>query len=215
MAPAALVKLDLEALAARGGELCELGAHIQAALAEFVVRAAAFDTDGGWAGAGIRSCAHWLSIQAGLDLSTSADLLRVGHALAELPLLRQAFATGRLSLDKVRALLRVANPADEEVWLELALGADASQVVRVCREVRRSMDADAPGHADQLLARRGVWTRRREDGMLRLVALLPPEDGAGVVAALEAGARRAGRGFHRASAGAGPARGPGGAGGEG
>src|SRR5215472_881654 len=172
-----------------GRQLCELSAHIQAALADFVLRAAAFDDGSGSGGAGIRSCAHWPSIQAGLDLHTSADLLRVGHALADLPLIRQAFSGGQLSLDKVRAVLRVASPADEEVWLELALGADASQLVRICREVRRSMDADAAGQADRLLARRGLWTCVREDGMLRLVALLLPEDGALVVAALEAVAR--------------------------
>src|SRR5207302_1812445 len=39
---------------------------------------------------------------------------------------------------------------------------------------------------EQLRARRGLWARRREDGMLRVVALLPPEDGAVVLAALEA-----------------------------
>src|SRR5215472_16267655 len=110
---------------------------------------------------GRQLCELSAHIQAGLDLYTSADLLRVGHALADLPLIRQAFSGGQLSLDKVRALLRVASPADEEVWLELALGADASQLVRICREVRRSMDADAAGQADQLLARRGLWTRVR------------------------------------------------------
>ena len=189
MATIAAPRLDQGAAAAAGSQLCELGAHIQAALAEFAVLVASFDAGGGWGGAGIRSCPHWLSIQAGLDLSTSADLLRVGHALADLPLLRQAFAAGQLSLDKVRALIRVASPADEEVWLELALGCDASQLVRICRECRRSMDADAPGQDDRLRARRGLWTSRREDGMLRLVALLPPEDGAVVMAALEAVAK--------------------------
>ena len=78
------------------------------------------------AAGGIRSCSHWLAINAGLDLRTSSELLRVGHALAELPLIRQAFSSGQLSLDKVRALILVATPADEELWLELALGADAS-----------------------------------------------------------------------------------------
>src|SRR5260221_681117 len=180
-------RLDEAASIASGRQLCELSAHVSAALADLVQLIAAFDAGGGWAGAGIRSCAHWLSIQAGLDLSTSADLLRVGHALSGLPLLRQAFSAGQLSLDKVRALLRVATPADEEIWLELALACDASQLVRICRECRRSMDADAPGQDDKLRARRGLWSRRREDGMLRLVALLPPEDGAVVLAALGAG----------------------------
>ena len=172
--------------AALGGVLCELAAHVHSAHAELALRAAAFDAAGGWCDTGIRSCAHWLAIQAGLDLPTSRDLLRVGHALAGLPLIRAAFAGGQLSLDKVRAVLQVACPDDESLWLELALGADAAQLVRICREVRRSMDADAAGQADRLLARRGLWSRVREDGMLRIVALLPPEDGAVVQAALEA-----------------------------
>jgi hypothetical protein len=51
------------------------------------------------------------------------------------------------------------------------------------------MDADRPGNADELRAKRGLWTRVREDGMHRLVALLPPEDAGLVTAALEAVAR--------------------------
>lgn len=189
MAEQTLRQLDSETALDLGRQLCELSAHIQAAQAELALLLAAFDDGAGWGGAGIRSCPHWLSIQAGLEYHTSADLLRVGHALAELPLTRQAFAAGQLSLDKVRALLRVTTPADEEVWLELALNADAAQLARICREVRRSMDADLPGQADELRARRGLWTRVREDGMHRLVALLPPEDAGLVTAALEAVAR--------------------------
>jgi hypothetical protein len=175
-------RLDEAAAIARGGQLSELAAHVHSALADLVLLAASFDSDSGWAAAGIRSCAHWLSINAGLDLHTSADLLRIGHALADLPLIRQAFASGQLSLDKVRSLLRVANPANEQLWLELALGSDASQLSRICRASRRSMDADP----DKMLAKRGLWTTTTESGMLRLVALLPPEDGALVMAALEA-----------------------------
>jgi len=59
-----------------GGELCELAAHVHSAHAELALRAAAFDAAGGWCDTGIRSCAHWLAIQAGLDLHTSRDLLR-------------------------------------------------------------------------------------------------------------------------------------------
>src|SRR5689334_20326102 len=98
-------QLEHEASAAgRGGQLRELAAHVHAALAELALRAAELDAAGAWCHAGIRSCAHWLAIQAGLDLATSHDLLRVGHGLAELPLIGRAFGEGRLSLDKVRAL---------------------------------------------------------------------------------------------------------------
>src|SRR6266545_50620 len=182
-------RLDETASVARGGQLSELAAHVHSALAELALLAASYDSAEGWAAAGIRSCSHWLAINAGLDMRSSSELLRVGHALAELPLVRAAFAAGQLSLDKVRALILVATPADEELWLELALGADAAQLARICRECRRSMDADLPGQDDKLRARRGLWTWTTESGMLRLVALLPPEDGAVVMAALEAVAR--------------------------
>src|SRR5712691_11120153 len=138
-----LDELGEEARDGVGRRLCELAAHLNAAVAELTRLAATFDGAGGWAGAGIRSCSHWLSIETGLDTRTSLDLLRVGHALGELPGVRGAFADGRLSLDKVRALIGVVTPADEEVWLELALGTSASQLVRICREYRRSLDADA------------------------------------------------------------------------
>src|SRR5215472_14860823 len=159
MAKPPVRQLDESTALEVGGQLCELSAHIQAAQAELALRLADLDDAAGWGGAGIRSCCHWLSIQAGLDYHTSSDLLRVGHGLAELPLIRQAFSSGQLSLDKVRALLRVATPADEEIWLELALGADAALLARICREVRRSMDADAPGQVAELEAKRGLWTR--------------------------------------------------------
>jgi hypothetical protein len=110
----------------------------------------------------------------------------VGHALERLPQLAQAFRGGELSLDKVRALTRVATPADEEIWVEVARQATGSQLARICREHRRALEAEAPEVAERQLARRGLWAHDEEDGSLRLEALLAPEDGAVVLAALEA-----------------------------
>jgi len=190
MTTIAAPRLDQGAAAAAGSQLCELVAHVSAALAELAQLVASFDAGGGWGGAGIRSCPHWLSIQAGLDLATSADLLRVGHALAEPPLLRQAFAAGQLSLDKVRALIRVASPADEEVWLELALG------------MRRLPARPHLPRVPPLHGRRRSRPGRRAAGQARALdqqargtaccawwALLPPEDGAVVMAALGGGGK--------------------------
>src|SRR2546430_11502916 len=171
---------------AAGERISELGAHVHAGLAELAQLVAAFDDGQGWAYPGFRSCAHWLSIHAGLDLRTGSDLLRVGHALDGLPRVRAAFEAGRLSLDKVRALVQVARPDDEESWVELALRLAASQLTRVCRHYRLAMEADRPEQRDRELARRGLWASTTEDGMLRIVALLPPEDGALVLATLDA-----------------------------
>lgn len=64
-------------------------------------------------GIGVRSCAHWLSINIGCDVSNSGEMVRAGHALEALPVLRAAFADGRLSFDKVRAVTKVATPDDD------------------------------------------------------------------------------------------------------
>ncbi|MGH7904214.1 MAG: DUF222 domain-containing protein [Candidatus Dormibacteraceae bacterium] len=174
---------------ALGGGIRALSAHLNAALAELAGLVAAFDEGEGWAEGGIRSCPHWLSINAGLDQHSGAELLRVGRALASLPAIRQAFAAGELSLDKARALTRVATAADEGVWLEVGRQASGSQLARLCREYRRAVAADDEERAEEQLARRGLWSHWREGGMLHLEALLGPEDGALVLAALEAVAK--------------------------
>ena len=77
-----------------------LAARINAATAELVQLSADLDTDGSWADIGVRSCAHWLSINIGCDVWNGGEMVRAGHALEELPVLRAAFAEGRLSFDK-------------------------------------------------------------------------------------------------------------------
>ena len=85
-----------------------LAARINAATAELVQLSADLDTDGSWAEIGMRSCAHWLSINIGCDVWNGGEMVRAGHALEELPVLRAAFAEGRLSFDKIRAVTKVA-----------------------------------------------------------------------------------------------------------
>jgi hypothetical protein len=88
-------------------ELLGLAGHIAAAEARFLQLLGEFDERGGWAGDGIRSCAHWLSWRAGMSRRTAAERLRVAHALRNLPRISAAFAAGRISYSKVRALTRI------------------------------------------------------------------------------------------------------------
>lgn len=144
-----------------------------------------YDSSEAWAEAGARSCAHWLSVAAGFDLRSSAELVRVGHALKELPAIAEAFARGELSFDKVRAVTRVALAQDEAMWLRVALSSSGSQLERICRAVRSALDVNDPRRADDELAHRGVRSWWRNDGMLELMAVLPREDGAVVMAAID------------------------------
>lgn len=97
-------------LAELESELLGLAGHIAAAQSRFLALLAEFDDRGGWAGPGLRSCAHWLSWRAGMSLRTATEHVRVAHAVTRLPLVAAAFADGALSYSKVRAITRVAVP---------------------------------------------------------------------------------------------------------
>lgn len=169
----------------RAQDVTELAAHLHAATASVVDRIADFDASGEWKGDGFRDCAHWLTIHSGFGPWTAADMVRVGRALRELPLLRAAFADGRLSFDKVRSLVQVALQEDERVWLDVAVAASSTQLARICQAFRRAMVVDDPDrHARQQAARTfNAWWLH--DGMLRLVATLPPMEGRVVLEAVE------------------------------
>jgi len=167
-------------------DILGLSAHIAAAQAELAAKTARFDATGGWGEGGIRSCAEFLSQNAGLDLGTGHDLVSVGAGLNRLPLLAAACAAGELSFDKARAVASVATEVDQRMWVELARQCTGSQLIRICRGFRRAMAAAEPQLDRRHQARRGVVQTWRDDGMVRLVALLTPEDGALVLAAIEA-----------------------------
>jgi hypothetical protein len=172
-------------------QLCELAAHTHAAMAELSRLAAEFHDLEGWCVDGVRSFSEWLTFNTGFAPRTGDELLRVGQALQALPQIRAAFAAGRLSFDSVRELVSVATPDVEHLWLTVAEAASGAQLSRICRACRRVLDLDSPNHVDDQLRRRGVWTHFEDDGMLHLRALLPPEEGALVTAAIEATIRAA------------------------
>ena len=168
-----------------GDEVCEVAACTHAGIARLVSRLVAFDDARGWAFDGVRSCADWASINTGLDVRTAQQMLVVGRAVAALPRIAAAFAAGQVSFDKVRSVCRVATPADEEIWLQLAQQASSAQLARICRAVRKAIETDAPARAEAHMAQRGLWAHWGDDGMLRIQAVLPPDDGAAVIAAIK------------------------------
>lgn len=168
----------------------ELAAHIHAATYQLARLSAELDDSGDWRGIGLASCAHWLTINAGYDIWTAGEMVRVGHALKELPLIAEAFAAGRLSFDKVRALAQVARPSDDRIWVDVALQASGSQLARICRAFRRSTESEGADRAEAQQRKRRLVTWWREDGMLEIFASLPPEDAAVVLNALESATDR-------------------------
>jgi Domain of unknown function (DUF222)/HNH endonuclease len=162
-------------------ELVNLAGRIASAQCRFLELLAEFDAREGWAGPGIRSCAHWLSWRVGLSRRTGREQLRVAKALLSLPMVVDAFRAGRLSYAKVRAITRIATPATERALLDLALAGTASHVERAV-SAARARSTPALEHA----ARRGVSWRWDQDGSVVLRARLAPDEGARLIGALQA-----------------------------
>src|SRR5918999_4398915 len=80
-----------------GEEITELAAHIHAATCRWLALVAEFDRRGGWAQWGCKSCAAFLSWRCAIAPGAAREHVRVARRLEELPVIRAAFAQGRLS----------------------------------------------------------------------------------------------------------------------
>ena len=146
---------------------------------------AEFDRRRAWSDWGCRSCSHWLSWRCSLSPAAAREHVRIALRLQELPLIRGAFAEGRLSYSQVRALTRVEQVVREEELLSLARHATAAQLERLVRAYR-GVVARSRAAADGGPERYVTWDHA-DDGSLLLHARLPAEEGAIVLAALQAG----------------------------
>ncbi|MGZ5330649.1 MAG: DUF222 domain-containing protein [Solirubrobacterales bacterium] len=168
-------------------EIVQLAAHVNAGMARWLELVAEFDRREGWGSwTGCRSTAEWVAWRCALEPRAAREHVRVARRLTELPATRSALADGSLSYSKARALTRAVTPASEEELLELAEHATAAQLERVCSALRRVSAAEA-GRARENRFLAWFW---EDDGSLSIHGSLPPEDGAALLAALEAARAR-------------------------
>ena len=163
-------------------ELATLAAHLYAGTCRWLELVAELDRRGGWAADGRGSCAEWLAWRCALTPRSAREHVRVARCLPELPSTRAAFARGELSYAKVRALTRVATPANEDELLELARVCTAAQLERTVRAYRRVSLAEAREQQDDAYLS-VFWNA---DGSLEVHGRLAAEDGALVLRALDA-----------------------------
>jgi hypothetical protein len=174
--------LDLE------NQITELAAHIHAASYHLLTLIRKYDQEGGWAGPGLRSCAHWLNWKCGIGMNAAREKVRVAHALADLPDISKAFSKGKVSYSKVRAMTRVATPENEEFLLRIALHGTASHVERAVRQYRRVCRTDALVAEKERHQRRRVFWRMEEDGSWCLFGRFSPDQGERIMKAIESAA---------------------------
>jgi hypothetical protein len=166
-----------------GHEIARTAAHLDAATHRLLTCIRAFDASGEWERQGALSCAHWLAWRIGLDPGAARERVRVARALGGLPLLDEELRRGRLSYAKVRALTRIATNDNEANLVEMARSCTGAQLERLCRRLRRVVDATENG--DRLDDRRYVKQDHLENGMVRLSAVLHPDEAALVMKAIE------------------------------
>jgi len=110
---------------------------------------------------------------------------RAAKGFGLLPHIDEALRTGKVSYCKVRAMTRVATPANEQVLLMDAQLTTGSQLERVCRKYRQlRRNEDGANAADD---DRDRYLRRRDldNGMVSIEAVCHPEEAALIWAAIE------------------------------
>jgi hypothetical protein len=144
-----------------------------------------FDDRFGWKKWGHKSCAEWLAWRCGITPSTAREKVRTAHALRNLPAIAAAFAEGRLTYSKVRALTRVATGCDEDLLLAYAVNATVPQVEERCRQIR-NVSPQSAHHAQRAWAARSL-TMWRDDrrGLMRFTVEVPVEEGELICRALD------------------------------
>lgn len=165
-------------------QLVALAGELFAAECRFLELIAEFDELEGWADGVTRNCAHWLNYRLGIDMGAARERVRVARCLADLPLIRAAFAQGQVSYSKVRAMTRVATEANEEFLLTIARHGTAAQLELLCRTWRRVKQADDPEREQRVREERELSWHHDDDGALVIKVRLPADDGAIVLQGL-------------------------------
>jgi hypothetical protein len=175
--------LPLERLEA---ELTELSGQLAAGECHWLELVAEYDRRKGHESWGCRTVAHWLSWHCGLDMRAAREKVRVAHALTELPVVRAEFAAGRLSYSKVRAITRVATPANEDELVMYAQHTTAAQTERIVRTYRRYRSPEEETQAaNRLYEEQYLQVEYDDDGAGVITARMPPEVAAQLLEALE------------------------------
>jgi hypothetical protein len=169
-------------------EITELWGHLTAATYRFLLLVAEFDRNEAYVRHGLPSTAHWLNWQCGIGMTAARTKVRVARALEHLPEVSDGFARGEFSYSKVRAITRVATPANESVLASIARYGTASHVEKLVRKYAWTQRRDAEKTAQSRHLNRYVHYFYDANDTFVLNARLPPDIGAIVAKAIEVAA---------------------------
>src|SRR5688572_27741540 len=173
---------DLEA------KITELWGHLNAATYRLLALVAEFDREQAFKRHGLVNTAQWLNWQCGIGPVAAREKVRVARSLEQLPEIADAFAKGEISYSKVRAMIRVATPANESVLVHVARHGTAAHVEKLVRKYHWTQRRDAAKQAQRQHEQRSVSYFFDSDDEFVPTARLPREIGAVVRKALETAA---------------------------
>jgi hypothetical protein len=165
----AMTREQLDSLAE---QIANLSLRIDIAKHALLTHLRDFDAQNGWAGSGFISMPAWLGWRIGISPSAAREYVRVARALGDFLHIDAAFAAGKLSYSKVRALTRAAKPETEQGLLDIATHATAAQIETTCAAYRRARIDPSELPAD---LRRFIRRSNTASGMVRIELQLPPE----------------------------------------
>jgi hypothetical protein len=142
---------------------------------------AAVDDRSAWREAGARNLIEWVSAEFQESHWTSRRWIGAARALPGLAQTRRALSTGALSLVKVCELVRFATPETEGELIRWAQGVSAAAIRR--RAYRETVDPIEEVRAEHDARSLSWWYE--DDKRLHLEGILPAEQGAQVVKALD------------------------------
>ena len=142
---------------------------------------------GAWQSSGERSAAHWMAKTTGTSVGAAVSSIETASRLAELPVTDKAVRAGNLSQDQATeiASAAAASPASEDKLLHVAERDSFHGLKETCAKVKAAALPDERERYERIHKRRRLRHWTDADGAFRLDALLTPDKGAVVLAALE------------------------------
>ncbi len=169
-----------------GNRIVKVAAHAAALEYRLLVMIAEFDRRRGWERSGYSDCADWLVMHTGMSRITARERVRMARALEGLPKISETMARGELSYSKVRALVRVATPENEDELLPMARESTANRLEREVSRFREIEQWGDLGAEARRHLRRYLKVADGPDGMVRIRGEVPPEVGALLMKVLDA-----------------------------
>jgi len=142
---------------------------------------------GAWRKEGDRSAAHWGARTTKTSVGQAVGVLETASQVAQLSSTDEAFRAGKLTQAQAQEISSAASsdPDAEKELLESAEQDSVSGLKERCARVRAAAIGSEAEHYESIRKRRRFAQLDRPDGALRLDALLTPESGGMLLAALK------------------------------